>query len=394
MLGPEKYYGVKDSPCYVSGWTYWPVVDWDQRRIFTVRMEGEQEWNEVLGHLISNRHSLGPDVNRIQLSPEGVVQKVSNEPHDDDNVCVFRPLIDATRFPNGVTTVSRAALHEVARLDAGVDLVTCHSTGTPDEKVVFKYYFTGEYLRSLSTSWRDTLSASQRDTYPAEPWQRIHLAFKLKWLHQLLEVADYLNFHLGLVHSDMTLNNMVVNPASDTLMLLDFDAACRIGARAGAGAGAGAGIRFDASPERDMTSVARTIYELITGDTDATFVELGQTDWRQRSDVRLDQPMVEFQRVLFAWCERRRRQDARGEQGIAGGGRRPAGLLSWPPLPDPPLTPILVNDLRRPRGDAWCQETQKVYERSRPAMVKQEKPVLSWQRPPQQWPEPSSPSTS
>jgi len=53
--------------------------------------------------------------------------------------------------------------------------------------------------------------------------------FKLKWAKQLCQVVDDLNLQYGIAHTDVRACNMMVDPATDNLVLIDFGTAARRG---------------------------------------------------------------------------------------------------------------------------------------------------------------------
>ncbi|KAK0712780.1 hypothetical protein B0T26DRAFT_622194, partial [Lasiosphaeria miniovina] len=53
--------------------------------------------------------------------------------------------------------------------------------------------------------------------------------FKLKWAKQLMQVVNDLNLQHGIAHTDVRLRNIMVDPATDNLVLIDFGTAARCG---------------------------------------------------------------------------------------------------------------------------------------------------------------------
>lgn len=123
--------------------------------------------------------------------------------------------------------------------------------------------------------------------------------FKLKWLHQLINVIDELNLNLGISHQDIAPRNLVIHEPTDSLMLFDFDFSARIG-------------RTGYSEARDdVKGTLFTMYEIITRndnlrairheDQDVSLIE--HKEWVRHPDVQLDRPISEFRCVLEEWCE-------------------------------------------------------------------------------------------
>lgn len=121
---------------YPGGPSIWHVIDWDQRRLVSVEMDEKQESpDEAFRCLLKHIDDLPPDVYLIHLSPEGDVISTSNDPKDDQTLCVFRPPLDTAELPDGIQTISRAELEEIGRLGPNVDLVVYPKSTEPNEKV-------------------------------------------------------------------------------------------------------------------------------------------------------------------------------------------------------------------------------------------------------------------
>lgn len=191
--------------------------------------------------------------------------------------------------------------------------------------------------------------------------------FKLKWLHQLINVIDELNLNLGISHQDIAPRNLVIHEPTDSLMLFDFDFSARIG-------------RTGYSEARnDVKGTLFTMYEIITRndnlrairheDQDVSLIE--HKEWVRHPDVQLDRPVSEFRCVLEEWCERRRA----GKQIILN--TEAPNFLDWPPFPDPPLSEVEVHYVR-----GTVKEMKKLYDWKRTDLQKQGKTILNWQRSP------------
>lgn len=98
---------------------------------------------------------------------------------------------------------------------------------------------------------------------------------------QLLNVVDYLNFELAIVHQDIAPRNLLVDPETDNLLLFDFDRAARIG-------------QPSCFPERnDVKEVVFTLYEIVSRDDHFRCVEHREQD--QNSVLSLESWPVEAQ---------------------------------------------------------------------------------------------------
>jgi hypothetical protein len=143
--------------------------------------------------------------------------------------------------------------------------------------------------------------------------------FKLKWLKQLLQTVDDLNLKHGITHQDIARRNLMVDPAADSLVLIDFNVACR----------AGTVKQGSSNPEGkwgerdDVKGVLVCLYDYIT--RDPTLKDTGEppfyaymlqqldekdfldpAKWIKHPDVKLDHDVAEFYFVLMDWVRKRR----------------------------------------------------------------------------------------
>lgn len=190
--------------------------------------------------------------------------------------------------------------------------------------------------------------------------------FKLKWLLQLIAVIDELNLNLGIAHQDVSPRNLLVNAATDSLMIFDFNLSARIG------------VPGYNQSQNDVDGVLFTMYELITRDDTVRAVrheeqnvsDIRERDWTKHPDVQLDCPVSEYREVLSKWSEERRR----GQQ-ITTYTDAP-NFLDWPDTPQPPPSELIVGDT--PRGPVT--ELRVLWSWERKEMLGKTT-VLNWQRP-------------
>lgn len=190
--------------------------------------------------------------------------------------------------------------------------------------------------------------------------------FKLVWLQQLLNVVDYLNLELGIMHQDIAPRNLLVDPETDNLLLFDFDRAARIG-------------QPSCFPERnDVKGVVFTLYEIISRDDHSRSVEHREQDpnsvmvlesWPVRT--KLDSHVGEFRKLLDGWVRHRKELDA-----------TPAtqDVKFKPDIPDvPPASPVISyhDENGKPKwGDNFIYRRRQA--------LKSKENVIMWERPPQQ----------
>lgn len=192
--------------------------------------------------------------------------------------------------------------------------------------------------------------------------------FKLKWLKQLMGVVDYLNLDLGVAHQDIAPWNLLVDEATGSILLFDFNFSARIGKGP------------YSEHQNDVKGVMLTMYEIITRDKtlgpmrykdrDTSIVE--KSSWTKHPEVLLDHPVADFRTVLDDWREKRRS----GKQ-ITIYTDAP-NYIDWPPFPDLPMA-----EEERGKPPDVVKVLVKRFEWKRTQLWEQGKPALNWQRPPQ-----------
>lgn len=193
--------------------------------------------------------------------------------------------------------------------------------------------------------------------------------FKLKWLHQLINVVDELNLNLGVAHQDVAPRNLLINDVTDSLMIFDFNFSARIGQPG------------HLEARNDIKGVLFTMYEIITRNDDLRAVRheeqdvsiIEQQEWVKHPDVLIDHPVSEFRKVLTEWCEKRRKGEALTMHTDA------PNFLDWPPFPDPPLSELKILLADGTTETEMC----KRYDWKRNELREEGKPFLDWQRPSQ-----------
>lgn len=303
-----------------------------------------------------------------------------------------------------VEIVLRSELRELDRLGPNVDLVSHHN-----RKVVFKYYF---HLQFLDRRWDEMNLWIRLSAHPnIVPFHRIvveqldgsqdhivgfttlHIAggtldaieenpgdsraFKLKWLLQLINLIDDLNYKYGIQHQDIAPRNLLVDQATDNIMLFDFNFSARIGAPA----------RDMGTPyfedRNDIKGVIFTLYEIITRDDhfrsvphrdQDIFSVLNMENWVKHPDVRLDEPVATYRAELNAWVLRRK------ERGNLKTFTDASDYVDWPDLPEPTHRVSYAND----GADSELEpETYPSWTINRRDARDRNLEVIEWQRPAQ-----------
>ena len=199
--------------------------------------------------------------------------------------------------------------------------------------------------------------------------------FKLKYLQQLIQVVDDLNFRYGIAHQDIAPRNLLIDPSTDCVKLFDFNFSSR--------------IKWPAPDEgecyneerNDIKGVVFTMYEIITQDESPrdhlhepqSLDEIEKMDWQKHPEVNLDHPVAAYRLVLQEWQQRR----AADPNDIHIGNAPEA--INWPPRPEPPprARPGLDINMR-----PITVTSNDLFER-RQSILERGGKVLNWERPPQ-----------
>ncbi|KAL5608305.1 hypothetical protein FOBRF1_008802 [Fusarium oxysporum] len=370
----SKYFSLSvDIP--IGGPSTWHIIDWDQRRVVSVTMDGEQD-DESLAIEHFSRHSdpLSPDIHRIYVSHNDEINSTYTDSKNDPTCCVHYPsLHDACPPEEEVQTVRRDKLEELERLDPNADLVAyspCIEGSA--KKVVFKYYFLWQSPKLVVDELEGRIVGFTSNYVPGgnleENKSRV---FKLKWLQQLVKVVDELNLGHGIAHQDIAPRNLLINESTDSIMLFDFNFAARINCPS-----SGEGESY-VEERNDIKGVIFTIYEIITQDDSLRSIphedqnlDNIELKWVKHPGVKLDHPVESYQLMLKEWRERRER-DSRSDN--------VPRLIDWPAMPKPPQKTI---SLKTVQGQTTSVTVDNWYERRQDIRGRGDK-VLNWERPPQ-----------
>ncbi|SCO54283.1 unnamed protein product [Fusarium fujikuroi] len=382
----SKYFSLSGS-IPVGGPSMWHITDWDQRRVVSVTMDGEQDDESLaIEHFSRYSDQLSPDIYRIYISHSGEIISTYDDPKDDETCTIHYPSLQDTCLPEGVQTVRRDELEELERLGPDVDLVAyppCQDGSA--KKVIFKYYFLWQYAQM---SWEEMHLWMRLPRHPnIVPFDRVVVdelegrvvgftnvympggnlevnrsrVFKLEWLQQLIKVMD---------DQDIAPRNLLVDESTDSIMLFDFNFAARMHCPS-----PGEGEEY-VEDRNDIKGVIFTTYEIITQDSslrdmphqDQHIASLA-SKWVKHPEVKLDHPVASYQLMLQEW------QDRRAAVCLGDVPR----AIDLPAMPKPPQKTICLKDAH---GQPVYSTVDNFYERRRDAWARGDK-VLNWQRPPQ-----------
>lgn len=402
MASPK--WGYWDAGGFITpgGPSVWHALDWDQRRVVAVTMDEEQDSEDLaFAHLKKHMDSLASDVYAIHVSQSGDLISASTDPEDDENVWVYYPPLEALRgvLPDHIKlkVVIRSDLLEVERVGPKLDIVSYISDADgPVSKGFFKYNLVQQYIHNL---WHEINLLLRLPPHPhiltfdrvvvdefegrvvgftsvfvpgGTIWANTSRTFKLAHLRQLISVIDDLNLKHGVSHQDVSPRNLLMDPATDVLLLFGFHFGGQVGGKP----------REYYKCFDDVRGVIFTLYELITRDEhfrewrgpgaqqDIADVQ-DLKEWVRHPDVTLDHSVEEYRSVLNKWVEQRRR----GKQIMVY--TEASECIDWPDLPEPPPKPMRMTDSS---GNPVVQYWSTLTGRQRD-LRKEGKAVLKWQRP-------------
>ncbi|KAI1376614.1 kinase-like domain-containing protein [Hypoxylon crocopeplum] len=396
MIDDEFKYFALSGDIPIGGPSTWHVTDWDQRRLISVTMDGEQDDESIaIEHLSRYGSQLQPGIYRIYVSQTGEIISTYTDAENDQTKCVHYPFLHEIVLPEGIQTIQRDALEELDRLGPDADLVAYSACSKgPTKKVVFKYYFLWQYAQM---SWKEMNLWMRLPRHPnIVPFDRVVIdelegrvvgftndyvsdgnleenssrVFKLKWLQQLIQAVDHLNLRYGIAHQDIAPRNLLVDESTDSIMLFDFNYAARIKTTS-----------YDegesySKDRNDIKGVIFTTYEIITQDDslrrkpheEQSLNEL-QIEWIKHPGVKLDHPVEEYRRVLREW-RKRRASNLTGDAPEA---------ISWPSRPKLPQKTVTLKNIH---GQPSSVTVEEWYEMRQAVLARGDK-VLNWERPPQ-----------
>lgn len=416
MIDEESKYFCLSGDIPIGGPSTWHVVDWDRRHVVSLTMDGEQEEDDLaIEHYSRLNHQISSKTYRMYVSESGEIISTHTHADDDMNYCIHYPSLQDACLPEGIKTIRRNELQEIDRLGPDADLVGYPpGAGESAQKVnqplkafyckdktrliiqqaVFKYYFMWQYAKA---SWKEMSMWMRLPRHPnIVPFDRVVIdelqggvvgftsiyvpggnleenksrVFKLQWLHQLINVVDELNLKHGISHQDIAPRNLVIDEATDSIMLFDFNFAARINHPPEDG-------EAYVEARNDVKGVIFTAFEIITQDDsirsmpyeDQNTDDLG-LEWTKHPNVMHDHPAESYQTLLQEWKKQRAGPVHQDKDDRS---------IDWPPMPKPPQKSFRVT---RVNGETSDVMEDNFCERRQDAWARGER-VVSWQRPPQ-----------
>ncbi|KAK3353852.1 hypothetical protein B0T25DRAFT_221896 [Lasiosphaeria hispida] len=358
--------------------------------------DDETEAHTICSFLCDVVDELPPNTHALILGHRGKVLWTSTDQEGDfcDVQEPYKPSIHQYQLARPFPTLLRSQLTLTGRLGRFVDKVTYRTSQWGDEKTaVFKY--------SHPTPWCEIQTLAQLpahhphmismecivleeltglgvigfttrfiDTPTMDRWPPSR-PFKLRWLQELMGVLDELHLQYGIHHLDLTDRNLVIDPDTDKLVVIDFGLS---------GTHKPGGFRYDWD---DLKAMVAFLYHRITLDSkykdrlpdaaEEASLLLAWDRWVKHPDVVLDHDAVIFYDELVAWLKKRRQTP--------------------PAAPQPPPPPHQITTRRWPpshlKDEVFDERTGLMMDLcapgsgSRKRRQKFGRPALTWHRPPQ-----------
>jgi hypothetical protein len=361
--------------------------------------ESEEEFGEELDeteHLTICRllcdvvDDLPPDTFALILNHHGEVLWTSTDQEWESHWTVqkpYKPSVHEYQLPRPFPTLLRSQLTLVGRLGRFVDKVTYPISKWGGEKTaVFKYsnpspwdeiqllahlpadhpHIVGiECLVLEELTGLGVIGFTTRfvDAPTMDRWAPSR-SFKLRWLQELMGVLDELHLRYGIHHHDLADRNLIVDPDTDKLVLIDF------------------GLSGAHTPERrfyhrdDLNATVAFLYQRITldnkykfdvpDDAEAAVLLLVRDRWVKHPDAELDYDAAIFYDELVAWLKKRR-QPQPAPQTL------PPRQITYLPLPSSHLKDEIPGYIPGHPLDL-CNEDRSLRQ-------KLGRPTLTWHRP-------------
>ncbi|KAF2454983.1 kinase-like domain-containing protein [Lineolata rhizophorae] len=377
----QGYFGPRENP---KTETHCNVWDWNQLRMVkikgTAKLFPPDEDKKTL-ILAQFADYLSLEVRAVTANDDGLLSALSTDPEEDDTT--FVPYLPFSTY---------SKLQELDRLGPGVDLSLYEDESRDPQKVALKLNPLGK-PRILQMAWKELNLLKSLPSHPnIVPFDRVvvedvesrvigftakyiaggtldnpKVPFRFEWIKQLSQLVDFLNLELGIMHQDIALRNLLIDPDTYKLLLFDFDwAAC--------------GKKGLLDSRDDVTGVVFTLYELITTNTHFTSIPF----WERNMDMvqsisewtcnrELDSDVSKFRNFLHEWVGTRK-SDGNMEQYLNAPNR-----LTWPDLPTAPDRNVPFELRKTLDGEPSWRTGPRM---RRTAMAK-EQYCFRWERPPQ-----------
>ncbi|KAI1262373.1 hypothetical protein F5Y18DRAFT_430270 [Xylariaceae sp. FL1019] len=400
MIQAEERF-VSEGQCYMGSRenprtkAYCNVWDWDQRRMIKIKGTAQifpPDEDLEVPLLAGFVDYLAPQVQAVSVDNDGLITQVSTDPEEDDTEHIGYLPFSMVESLHGCRTVWYSQLKELDRLGPGVDRSSYYNESHDVQDVAFKFN-PFEKSRRRNMAWNELQAYRRLPPHPnLIPLDRVVLEdkesriigftikfipggtfenltrpFRVQHLKDLIQLVDFLNLNLGIMHQDIAPRNLFLDPETENILLFDFDWVAH-------------GEKDLLKGRDDVIGVALTLYELITGDDQFTHMPHWERNAEMIQNVsewpckrELDADVSTFRKVLDEWIATRR-IDNDMERYLNAPNR-----LTWPDLPTPP-------DYDVPYQTGTTQDGHTVWRtgwRFRRDAIRNGQHIFRWERPPQ-----------
>ncbi|KAI0450327.1 hypothetical protein F5B21DRAFT_517525 [Xylaria acuta] len=299
-------------------------------------------------------------------------------PDEDVEVSILERFVDylspevraVTVDDDGVIS-QYSKLQELDRLGPGVDLSSYYDESRDAQEVAFKFNPIGK-PRRLQMAWDELHVHKSLPPHPnIVPFDRVVLedvesrviGFTTKYITGGTLDDPKRPF---LMHQDIAPRNLLIDPQTQRVLLFDFDWIAH-------------GEKGLQEGRDDVTGMAFTLYELITGDTQFTLIPHWDRNIDMVQDIpewpckrELDSQVSTFRNFLNEWVATRKVNNDM-ERYLSAPSR-----LTWPDLPTPPDydVPFELGTTRDGETN-WATGL-----RTRRTAIEKGQYVFDWERPP------------
>lgn len=291
-----------------------------------------------------------PYLTALALTVGGEVLSRSTDPSDDVTPGTHYASLGDYQIPAHIKTLARDELVEITRLVTFIDIVVPASSTSPEQELlVFKYY---QNCFDIGSNWNSIHIGAMLSTHPhIAPVRHVIVdetdrsrvvgfttpffpggtlldtggsrVFKLKYAKQLFQTVDDLHFKYGVSHSDIHEGNVVIDPATDNLVLIDFGCSGKFGTPEYP-RHLQAAVSPEAPPKPlwamayDVHAAFRLVYAQVVGaERGAVFIDshgkatrvetrdAKKGGWVKGPNVKLDSPVEDYCRVAADWLRER-----------------------------------------------------------------------------------------
>ena len=361
MIEPRRRFFVYSGMLHPWGHHKWSVIDYELRRCVEIGGSDKllPEDEDALRIMAKIADDIPLHVHLVEVSDELELTFNPTDTHtrpycvQDPTHNIRYPHFEAKDEREEAMIIRRGQLSEMDRLDICVDLVQPMSGKDAGKLRVFKYEVLD--LR-VHFTWKEAHISRALRGHPSficleqfviddvKPWllgftmdyvdggtlENYYGTFRFDWLRGLTSAIDDLHFRYGVVHQDVAPRNILLDLATMSLKLFDFERAARIGSD-----------EEDAA-RSDINGMIFTLYEALTKDDhyrkfrheeqNVKLVE-GLEHWELKLDLEpVDGGLLAYRGCVATWAEERRSNRKIKNHADA------AEPLEWPdfePLPVP-----------------------------------------------------------